>query len=174
MTFSQRTLQIDARICESHADHTIATYRNVLVVIWHDRTTLEGVAAARRYSEELGKTHPEGVLYLVIVEAQAIVPNSKARIALTKLMNESQHCIACGVTLDGDGFRNAVVRGVATGLALVARQTFPFRVCSLDGACQLFAEAAIEAGTKVDSVGLPSVIARLRETIASSHQASTP
>ncbi len=66
---------------------------------------------------------------------------------------------ASAVVFEGDGFRSAMGRAVATGLSLVARPKFPFRAhAMIPAAVQWLAEVAPE----YDSAELAEVLAAIR------------
>lgn len=155
----------NAQVHQQNEDYTLATYENICVVIWHNHTTVASIRDARQCCEVLSRVYPKGLFYLAIIEERAPAPSNEARVALASLLRDT-HWLAGGVILDGKGFRTAFVRSVATGLALLARPQFPFRVCTMDSACSLFSKEASRAGTHVDALRLPSVIADLRRTIA--------
>jgi hypothetical protein len=64
-----------------------------------------------------------------VVAKEASPPSSEARTALSNVLRHGVDAVlASAVVMEGDGFRASMVRSVATGLAVVARQPFPHRV----------------------------------------------
>jgi hypothetical protein len=118
-----------AEIHVASADHIVATWRNVVLLIWRRETTVEGVSAARRIYDELAAVCPGGVLLMTIVEEKAPAPSADARKDLARfLSNCSGRMILSAVVHEGAGFQAAMVRSVVTGLALVARLPYPHKV----------------------------------------------
>jgi hypothetical protein len=58
------------------------------------------------------------------------------------------------------------VRGVATGLAMLARPSFPFVVCSLPDAARLFADMATARGLPFATERLVSEVSTLRAAMS--------
>lgn len=163
-----QTSQSSAEIHWRDKDYTLASYQNVFVVIWHDQSTTEAVLNLQRLCRELSAAWPGGIFGLAIVEERSTPPDSEGRAALASILRDHQSVLATAVVLDGTGFRVSFVRSVATGVTLLARQATPLRVCSMAEAARLFSQAALKAGTQVDSERLSEVVADLRRTIAAS------
>src|SRR5262249_33324306 len=70
----------------------------------------------------------DGIGLLTIVEARTPMPNAQARDALAAFLKEASGYIrASAVIFEGNSFRASAVRGVATGLTLLAKQPFPHK-----------------------------------------------
>ena len=135
------------RIEAASADYAFGTWRNVLAVEWKLRTLAADVRNIRTSLTALGREHPGGVFYLAFVCEAATPPDEDARRALAEMLREDAgHLRGGAVVFDGVGFRGAFVRGVATGLVLLARPAFPFEVCSIKDAGALFTRISIARG----------------------------
>jgi uncharacterized protein (DUF2267 family) len=109
-------------------DHIIGNAWNVSVLVWGKRTTLHAIAGSERAILAHAARFPEGIGLLTVVEEIAEIPNDEERKALSVLLSSlSGKVKRSAVAHEGTGFRAAAVRGVATGLTLLARVPFPHR-----------------------------------------------
>lgn len=118
-----------AEIRVATPDHVLATWKNVVILVWRKETTVEGSHAAKRVYDNLANECPGGVFLCTIVEAKAPAPASDARKELANfLAGCSGKMIMSAVVHEGVGFTAAMVRSVVTGLALVAKLPYPHKV----------------------------------------------
>jgi hypothetical protein len=109
-------------------DHIIGNAWNVSMLVWGKRTTLHAIAASERAILAHAARFPEGIGLLTVVEEISEIPNDEERKALSVLLGSlSGKLKRSAVAHEGTGFRAAAVRGVATGLTLLARIPFPHR-----------------------------------------------
>jgi hypothetical protein len=149
-------------------DYALATWGSVFIVIWRKNTTAVGVQDLRTQCKKFGTAHPEGVLLLTIIHDGAPAPEAAERSALAEFLKSADHIRASAVVMEGTSFRAAFVRGVVTGLTMLAHQPFPHQVCSMDAAARLFAKVAEESKKiKFDARYFQRGIADLRAKIES-------
>lgn len=114
-----------------HADQHQATavFGRIGVVVWRGDATLPAVHRVRDMGlATLGSsTQPIGLIG--IVENSATAPDEAARRLSAQVNDELAHLGAVGfaAVLPQPGFAGAWVRGVVTGLNLLARRRYPFR-----------------------------------------------
>ncbi|MRG97991.1 hypothetical protein [Polyangium spumosum] len=115
---------------EATKDHVVAVFHRVILLVFERETTLSAVAACRKAFELLEKKYPDGVSCLTIVAENAPLPSQEVSDAITALAMGAtgKRIRRSAVCFEGGGFRGALVRGVATGLQLVAKLPFPHRV----------------------------------------------
>ena len=118
------------RLLGADRHHRIGTWGPVFFVLWKGETE---PSTADRIQESLRAFVPtlEGrrAALFTVVAKEAPMPSSEARTALSNILRQGADAVlASAVVMEGDGFRASMVRSVATGLALVARQPFPHRV----------------------------------------------
>lgn len=154
-------------------DYTVGVWRNVLVVDWRQRTTGDGARDVHFRLQRLARTHTEGVFYLAFVSEQASPPDFEARQILATMLKTGRSILAGAVVFDGAGLRGAFVRGVATGLVMLARPSFPFVVCSLDDAARLFADMASAHGASFDAKHFVPEVRSLRASMMTHPDSST-
>jgi hypothetical protein len=154
-------------------DYTVGVWRNVLVVDWRERTTGDGARDVHFRLQRLARTHAEGVFYLAFVAEQAAPPDFEARQTLANMLKAGRSILAGAVVFDGAGLRGAFVRGVATGLVMLARPSFPFVVCSVDDAGRLFADMASAHGSNFDAKRFVPEVKSLRASMLI-HPESSP
>ncbi len=109
--------------------HVVATETSILFCLWRTVTTRAAVAELSRIAHELVEQSPRGISMLTVVEADADMPDSTIRDELAKLFKALAKSVICsGLVFEGQGFKAATVRGITTGINLVARQPFPHKV----------------------------------------------
>lgn len=151
-------------ILAQDADRTVATWGPILVVVWKGTVT---VAAAREIQfalRDLAASLPrEDVALLTIVEADAPMPSADARTALANILRFCADDIRCScVVMEGDGFRAAAARSIATGLSLIARQPFPHRIFSTVHEGSRWVAQLLKQGPPVDPIALSSAVEEIR------------
>jgi hypothetical protein len=118
-----------AQIYEATRDHVVLTWSNVACAVFKRETTLGGVRSIQSAYDALASRNPEGVYMVTIVEDRAPLPVVEVRDALAKfLASGAGRTKMSAVIQEGVGFRAAAVRGVVTGLAMVARLPYPHKV----------------------------------------------
>lgn len=145
---------------EATDDHIVLASGSLIAVVWIKVTTLGGIAALSAALEQQAASFPGGLYQLTIVEEGASLPAAAERAELTKFLAGAAHHIRrSAVVHEGVGFRAAAVRGVVTGLALLAQLPYPYQVfatleqaalwlASTDHADPLDANATIAAITR--------------------------
>jgi hypothetical protein len=119
-----------AEVLHSDRDVLIGAWREMYVAVFRCETTVDGVTTLSRLFDERAREFPEGLGFLTVVDQGAALPDTRARAKLAAFMGASKSIRVSAVVFEGSGFRNAAVRGVVTGLTLLARQPFPHRVFS--------------------------------------------
>lgn len=154
-------------------DYAVGVWRNVLVVDWRHRTTGDGARDVQFRLQRLARAHSEGVFYLAFVAEHAAPPDFDARQTLANMLKGGRSILAGAVVFDGAGLRGAFVRGVATGLVMLARPSFPFVVCPLEDAARLFADMASAHGTHLDAQRFVPEVRALRSSMLSVPDSAT-
>lgn len=117
------------RIGAIDENYCFAEWRSVYIDIWRQHTLLDGVRVFGKQLADFAREHREGFALLTIVEADAAVPDSTSREAVAALMRTHGKAIkSSALVFEGSGFRAAAIRGVVTGMAMLARPSFPHRV----------------------------------------------
>ena len=118
-----------AKLRVATEDHILATWANVVILVWRKDTTLPGVEAAQRVYDDLARENPGGIFLMTIVEFGAPMPPPEVRDALARfLASGAGRMILSAVAHEGTGFRAAAVRSVVTGLAVLAKLPYPHKV----------------------------------------------
>jgi hypothetical protein len=142
-------------------DFMLASCGPVFIVEWRVDTTMEGCRALRTECERFGRTQPAGVGLLTIINANAPAPGAPERVAIADFLRAgSSYIKSSAVVVEGQGFRAALVRGVVTGLTLLAKQAFPHRVVTMPEAMQMLSDGLGQRGAFATQ--LDAEIARLR------------
>lgn len=122
-------------------DQALASYNRVFMVVWRKRTTLKGTINLQRYCHEFGRSMRNGIGLLTVIEQGASSPDSDARKAVAEFLKQgSDYIKVSAVVVEGSGFRASAVRGVVTGLTMLARQAFPHRVVAIEEAASMYNE----------------------------------
>lgn len=165
-------IETSATIQEVDANFCIASWRQLFVVIWRHDTNAEGLAALRRTFAQFAATHsPIGLL--TIVEAKAPLPPAQVRSGLASFLTEQgAHIKRSAVVFEGEGFRAAAVRGVVTGLTMLARPPYPHKVFgSIDDACAWLAPGLVGvSGVSLPTAQIWRALTDLRASLEPSHQ----
>jgi hypothetical protein len=118
-------------IHEVSPDHCLASIGCVAVVLWAGETRAEAAWAIRAVIDAVADHYPMGVGVLVIVDELAKIPSRASRDAIAQSMKLTAPRVCCSAVVhESKGVAAAVVRSVASGLALIARQPFPHRIFS--------------------------------------------
>jgi hypothetical protein len=122
-------------------DYLLASCGPIFMVEWRVNTTVEGCAALRKECEKFGRTRPQGIGLLTVIQANAPAPGTTEREAIAGFLRAGGEYIRCSaVVVEGLGFRAAMVRGVVTGLTMLAKQAYPHRVVSLEAGIEMYAD----------------------------------
>ncbi|GAB5545883.1 MAG: hypothetical protein SangKO_056430 [Sandaracinaceae bacterium] len=117
-------------IAETTPDHALGRCGGAVLYVWRDATT---VRAARRLRQLIAEARGHaadgaGVLLGVVAEA-APPPGADARAALAEVLSGAAgFAHSSALVCEGSGFRASMVRGIVTGLNLIARPPFPHQV----------------------------------------------
>jgi hypothetical protein len=111
--------------------HAIGESEVLLVCMWRTVTTLEAIAKLKESAQRMAKGKAGRVAFFTVVEADAEMPDTAVRDALAAMFRSVSDSVICSaLVFEGQGFRAAAVRGITTGINLVARQPFPHKVFS--------------------------------------------
>jgi hypothetical protein len=117
-------------VLESAHDFAVGRWRRVALYHWRGETTVAAARLLQRAVSDLC-TAPDDAPVLVfgLVSEGAPPPSTEVRGALADGMRAGSGRVrASAVVMEGRGFRASVGRGIATGLTLLARPSFPHRV----------------------------------------------
>ncbi len=161
-----------AEILHSDPDQSLATWNDILVLIWHVNTTKQGVDRLDSTCSAFAKTRPNGVALVTIVEENAPMPPAEARDAMATFLGRQSAVVkASAVIYEGSGFRAAAVRSVVAGLTLMARQTYPHKVfATVDEGITWLAPLLPVPASKADVV---TMLTALRESIGQRRTAAS-
>lgn len=118
------------QVVESTPDHAIAVWQNVLLYIWRRAATAAAAGKMQETIARMRRAEPgaAGVL-LGVVEAGVPPPDAEAKAVLAETLKSGNGYLrASALVFEGQGFSASMVRAVATGLALLARTSFPHHV----------------------------------------------
>ncbi len=128
-------------VYHSDRDLIVGSAENLLLVVWRNATTRVGVTICRKHLLEKCSGRGREFALMTILEPCAQRPDPVARDALTTLMHEGSIWIqVSALVFEGSGFIAATVRGIVTGISLIARQSFPHRVFDSVGDASRFIE----------------------------------
>lgn len=118
------------QVLQLDRDEALFTWNNVVVVAWRGECTSPGVTRFERAALSTLVRWPRGVVLLGVIEPGAIPPSQEMRsiIAASNDRMASKGAVAFAAVFSGAGFFGSVVRGVVTGLTMLARRSYPFRV----------------------------------------------
>jgi hypothetical protein len=146
-------------------DYAFGSWRNVFIVLWRGDTTIQAVRQLARECERFRELFPDGMFLFTIILPDATPPPGPVRGALAAFLKSADYIRASAVVMEGNSIRAALVRGVVTGLTMLARQPFPHRVCSLEDAGLLFEKANPSKTRGFDRVAFMTAVAELRRLV---------
>lgn len=122
-----RALTGERVMMDAHA--AIMVYGPIILVVWRGETTKHAVETIRRVGLDATRRHGKSVA-IGIVEDSAKLPGSEGREHSARVNDElaAAGMVAAAGVLPGQGFIAASVRGIVTGLTLLSRKRYPFRV----------------------------------------------
>ncbi|HEY5958453.1 MAG TPA: hypothetical protein VIV60_17940 [Polyangiaceae bacterium] len=99
------------------------------VVVWRGVTTPAAVARVRAAGVAALELSPGGIGMIGVVEQGAQVPDAECRRLSAQVNDElaSMGVVGLAAVMPMSGFTGACMRGVVTGLNLLARNRYPFR-----------------------------------------------
>ncbi len=116
-------------VYHSNRDLIVGSAENLLLVVWRNTTTREGIEICREHLIERCSGRGCEFALMTVVERGAQLPDAAARADLATLMHEGSKWIqVSALVFEGGGFIAAGIRGVVTGISMLARQSFPHRV----------------------------------------------
>jgi hypothetical protein len=157
-----------AQVIALERDYCFAAWNAIFIVIWRHDTTAAGVQNLDVKLREHEASFTQGCGLLTIIEQGAPMPTSEVRTGLARFMTEGARVIrSSAVAFEGAGFRAAAVRGVVTGLTMLARQPYPHKVFATmaDAAQWLGASLKETAQLDVDSTSLLTALSELRTRV---------
>ncbi len=111
------------------AQSVIGTFENVGVAIWKTATSLELVGLLGVTLRRLSRDYDRGIGLIQVVDQAHPPIGSDVRTELHKMLIGASAYVRCStVVYEGHGFRAAAVRGIVTGLSMLARLPFPHNV----------------------------------------------
>jgi hypothetical protein len=151
--------------CDS--DLAVGGGGDIFVVLWRDRTTLDGVAQTERVYRRISRNRGCDLALITIVECGAKAPDMEAREALAQLMRAaSNHVAISAIVYEETGFLAAAFRGVVTGLSMVARHTFTHRMWKdLPSAAAWIEGEQSRIGIHFSKAELVDAVAQFRELV---------
>jgi hypothetical protein len=155
-------------VLTSDDDHMTAIWGPVFFTVWKKVSRVEAARAIQYALRDLAASVPgRRVACLTVIEPRADLPDADTRTAVANIFRFNAESIVCSANvMEGEGFRAAAVRGVVTGIALVARQPFPNHVFpSVSLSAAWICRALVNAGAA--SVAPGDLIAAVDEVRAS-------
>jgi hypothetical protein len=118
-------------LLDSDSDsYAFYTWQNIMIACWSKRATGPAIEKIARLREAMNVQHPEGVSVVYLIADQAGLPTAEARDGVRKLMQRYSKQRAClAIVVFGEGFWASAMRAAIAGVHLLARSTFPMRVC---------------------------------------------
>ncbi|HZU82320.1 MAG TPA: hypothetical protein VE987_05365 [Polyangiaceae bacterium] len=147
-------------------DQIIATWQQLVIVVYRLETTISGTHAVQETFDELARQYP-GVFVLTVVEEHAPIPAPDVRAMMARfLLTRAPQIVLSAVVYEGTGFRAAAVRTVVTGLALVSKLPYRHKIfATVEDAARWFAESSPVAHDWGEAA-IVDVVTKMREPAA--------
>jgi hypothetical protein len=151
------------RRVEEDEDHVVGLFHRVLIVDWRKEMTPAAMKGLERHLVEHSRRARGRVVFFTVIEHGASLPSNEVRTLNAGLLR------ACPIQLsvlvfEGTGFQAATVRGVGTGIGLLARTPCPHRAFSSVGQAADWVEAqTVNDEAVVGSLLLSRAVRYLRQ-----------
>ena len=130
----------------NNENFVLASMGNIITLFWRN-PTVESIDRLPPLLKTFGEAHPTGFAVLTLVAEHSPPPSPEARSRMAKMMGEGGALKAVAVCFEGSGVRAIVVRSVVTGLSLLARPTYAYKVFSTpEEALSFLSDALAKAG----------------------------
>ena len=117
------------RIFETDADHTLAAWRNVLMMHWHGPVTMDAVQATHPAHDAVYAEYPRGLGVFVIVSDSTPIPPTEVRQVSALIIRATAGEVLCQCTIiEGGGFWGSAARSAAAAINILSRPPNPTRV----------------------------------------------
>lgn len=101
--------------------YVVATWRNLLLMMWNDAITAKGLDATERAGKMLEREHGTQVVAVSISLPKVPLPDDEMRAYAARLMRERADRVILSVTvIEGDGFWLSAGRMVMTALVTLS------------------------------------------------------
>ncbi len=153
------------------AEHgvVLGTWRQFFFVIYTGALSTASTARMNLEYRRFRRDHADPAAFLCVVEEQTPLPSTAVREGIAELLKAGAgHVRATALVQEGSGFRAAAVRGVTTGLSLLARQPFPLHVFASATAASAW---LVESFPDVGAASLADALAEVRSAARSSSRA---
>ena len=118
------------RVAEHTRDHAFGTWQHLVIVVWKQQTTVQALRSVGALTFALAKDSGHKIGLLSIVEDGAPLPTAEVRKVTADVLRGVPIKLSAMV-FEGHGFRAAAVRGVITGIGLLARTPYPHRTFAM-------------------------------------------
>ena len=116
------------RALEETPDYAMASFENIFVTIWRQRTSLLALEQLAKHLLALAALQPAGLGIVIIVPANSPPPPNEVRARLAAAISAAPQVKASAVCFEGSGLRATIVRSVVAGLTILSRPSYPHRV----------------------------------------------
>jgi hypothetical protein len=119
------TLQILA----ADDEYCIALWGNLLASAWSGTPTPSRVLRLRESINEASRKNPDGIIVVLRLGALLPIPEGEARAIVVETMRRfDKDLLSWVIVMEGEGFRAAAARTVASTVRLLARGSFPMPI----------------------------------------------
>lgn len=126
-----RPMALPPRVVESDADHTVASWHNVVVTRWVGKVQLPAMEVAFQLGKKLAEQHDRRVVSLTLVENGLNIPGSDVRSRASEMVAAAADYMVLNTTvINGEGFWNSAARAAMTGIIMMSRDKTPHKVFS--------------------------------------------
>jgi hypothetical protein len=151
-------------LCRSNTDCVIGAGRGVVVAFWRHDTHVEDVEELARAVRSAQRGAKEPVRLVQVVPQSAVTPDGRVRAALARMLRGLRGVVSHSVVLyEGEGFRAAMIRSIATSVLSLSSPGFPHRVF---GKLPEAAAWMSDGGTAPSARHIEDVVERVRTAVA--------
>lgn len=164
-----RSVRSVGRVLHMDKKHATFVWDHLAIVIWRGECDLMAVNRVEKAGMQAVAEHPGGIGLVGILEATAQAPSPAMRRASTESNDRMARAGLVGIAgvLSQTGFAGSIARGVITGMNLLSRAAYPFKVFQDEApGVAWLATVLAERGERLDPVAAARAIAEYRAEYA--------
>jgi len=123
-------MQAPGKLLHMDEHQALAVWDHLVLVIWRGQVDANAVKRLETAGIDVLRQHPRGAGVMGVIESTAVPPSSEMRTLSAQSNDRLAKLGLVGIAgvLSHKGFSGSVMRGVITGLTLLSRSKYPFKV----------------------------------------------
>lgn len=166
-----------AEILSRGSNLTVATWRNLFVIVWRGVVTLSAVEHADALLKRFAETVSGRIVVMIVIEERTPPPGLHTRNATVGVLRRMAPRILClPVICEGQGFLASAQRAAIAGMNLILRYPYPHKTfATVDEAAEWLILRGSRGSAQLDDVtpeAVSAIVAGARRPTAELHGAA--